>query len=236
MRIKDKIVIFIFCVGLGILIAIQYHNVQNNFLFGMLPNRRLVQLSEELEKLKKEREAKLQQLSELQLRLDDITKSYASNDSVLKDMNAQLEKYKKIAGFTDLQGMGVIVTLDDDPGVENPTSINNEFQYLLLLVNELNAAGAEAISVNNQRIIANSEIRNANHDIIINATKQNSPFVIKAIGDKDVLYNSLTQRFGIVNIIRERNFLVEIDKVDVVTIGKYNDVINFNFANSVTEN
>lgn len=236
MKMKDKMVLGIFCLGLGVLIAVQYQNVQSNFLFGMLPNKRLVELSQELERLKKEREAKTQQLSELQARFDEITKSHTNNDVVLKDMNLQLDKYKKIAGFTDLQGPGIVVTLDDDPSVEQPASINGEFQYLLLLVNELNAAGAEAISVNNQRIIANSEIRNANEDIIINATKQRSPFIIKAIGDGDVLYNSLTQRFGIVNIIRERNFLVEIDKVDAVTIGKYNDVIYFNFANSVTEN
>lgn len=236
MKMKDRIVLSVFCLGLGILIAVQYQNVQSNFLFGMLPNKRLVELSQELERLKKERETKTQQLSELQARFDEITKSHTNNDAVLKDMNLQLEKYKKIGGFTDLQGSGVIVTLDDDPSVEQATSINGEFQYLLLLVNELNAAGAEAISVNNQRIIANSEIRNANEDIIINATKQRAPFIIKAIGDSDVLYNSLTQRFDIVNIIRERNFLVEIDKVDAVTIGKYNDVIHFNFANSVTEN
>lgn len=235
MKLKDKIVIAVFCLILGVVIAVQYNNVQNNFLFGMLPNKRLQELSDDLEKLKKDRDAKSQQLEELQSRFDEITKSHVGNDAVIKDMTTQLEKYKKIAGFTDLQGSGVIVTLGDDPSLEHSSGIDGEFQYLLLLVNELNASGAEAISVNNQRIIAHSEIRNANNEIVINSTRQHSPFLIKAIGDSEVIYNSLTQRFGVVNMIRERGFLIEIDKVDAVTIGKYNDVINFHFAQPVSE-
>ena len=235
MKLKDKIVIAVFCLILGVVIAVQYNNVQNNFLFGMLPSKRLQELSDDLEKMKKDRDAKSQQLEELQARFDEITKSHVGNDAVIKDMTTQLEKYKKIAGFTDLQGSGVIVTMGDDPSLENSSGIDGEFQYLLLLVNELNASGAEAISVNNQRIIAHSEIKNANNEIVINFTRQRSPFLIKAIGDSDVIYNSLTQRFGVVKMIRKRGFLIEIDKVDAVTIGKYNDVINFNFAHPVSE-
>lgn len=235
MKIRDKIVIAVFCLMLGVVIAVQYNNVQNNFLFGMLPNKRLQELSDDLEKLKKERDAKVKQLEELQARFDEITRSHVGNDAVIKDMTGQLEKFKKLAGFTDLQGSGVIITLDNDPSLENFASIDGEFQYLLLLVNELNAVGAEAISVNNQRIIAHSEIRNANNEIVINSTRQKSPFIVKAIGDSEVMYNSLSQRFGVVNMIRERGYLIELDKVDAVTIGKYNDVINFNFARSVSE-
>ena len=65
------------------------------------------------------------------------------------------------AGLLEVKGPGIIITLDYTPLEEDmgfdPSLIYPE--YLLLLLNELNSSGAEAIAINEQRIISTSEIR-----------------------------------------------------------------------------
>jgi len=71
------------------------------------------------------------------------------------------------------------------------------YDDLLKLVNELNAAGAEAIAINDERIIATTEIRNAGNYIVINTNRYSAPFEIKAIGNPDTLEAALKLLGGV---------------------------------------
>ncbi len=65
---------------------------------------------------------------------------------------------------------------------------------LLKLVNELKAAGAEAITVNEQRVVASTEIRCAGPTISVNNNRISPPYVIQAIGDPAGLESALKMR------------------------------------------
>ncbi|MCK8061315.1 MULTISPECIES: DUF881 domain-containing protein [unclassified Fusibacter] len=233
MKIRDQIIIGIICVILGVFAAIQFKTVQDNYLEGLIPSQRSTQLVNELTKLRADKTMLSEELSNLETQLNDITESVASDNALVKGMQDQLERYKMIAGFTDIQGQGVIVTVDNPvPGSASSldSDIVSEFHYILMLANELNAAGAEAISINEQRLISTSEIRSAGDAISINRTQCYPPFVIKAIGNRDVLENALNPRFGMITILRSRDFQVEITRFDTINIPKYNDIINWQYA------
>ena len=86
---------------------------------------------------------------------------------------------------------GVIVTITD--GVHRKV----EAYDLLQLLNELRAAGAEAIAINEQRVVYSTyivDIRNANTYIRVNGEKVASPYIIKAIGDPTYLESGLSQK------------------------------------------
>jgi len=78
----------------------------------------------------------------------------------------ETEAIKIGAGLLALQGKGVIVTVDDtksvpQAGIKNPNLYLTKDEDLLKVINELRAAGSEAISINDQRLISTSEIRSA---------------------------------------------------------------------------
>ena len=102
------------------------------------------------------------------------------------------------------------------------------------MINIMNAAGAEAISVNNQRIIAMTEIHLAGNNLNINNVPTAPPFVVKAIGNSDTLEAALNIRYGIVWEMRENYKLqVGIKKFENIIIEKYKDVIKFRYAEPV---
>ena len=87
----------------------------------------------------------------------------------------------------DVTGEGIEIVLKDNQS--SVISAND----ILTLVNQLIISGAEAISINGNRFMNNTEIVAVNSkDILINSKKIVSPYVIKAIGNKKNLESSIT--------------------------------------------
>lgn len=98
------------------------------------------------------------------------------------------------AGGVALHGPGVVVTLDDATSdelepVTEPGSVSDRVLAadLQTLVNGLWANGAEAISINEQRLTSTSSIRFAGEAIIVDFRGLNRPYVVRAIGDPEAL-------------------------------------------------
>ena len=102
---------------------------------------------------------------------------------------------KFLAGLTAVKGPGIIVTLNDSknpfpsglpPGYAPPNIIHDT--DINQVVNELKAAGAEAVSVNDQRLVAVSPVRCAGPTVFVNNTQRRPRrYIIKAIGDPKTL-------------------------------------------------
>jgi uncharacterized protein YlxW (UPF0749 family) len=103
------------------------------------------------------------------------------------------------------------------------------------LVNELNAAGAEAISINGQRVISSTEIRQAGTHININTVEFAPPFEVKAIGDPKTLEGAVMMRGGIIEDIQNSEIAVTVTQEQNIKIAKYNGVIEKKFAKVVKE-
>ena len=121
---------------------------------------------------------------------------------------------------------GIIVTVRD---LENEEMVENiDSGDLILIINSLRAAGAEAISINDERIITMSDIVDINEGgyIKVNLEKRIfSPYVIKAIGDPAYLESSLIGNGGHVDKLKKAGHEISIEQKDKVTINKYDEEI-----------
>jgi len=237
---KDKILLGIMCTILGIVLSMQFRVVQGNYLDGRIPSQRALELQIELKKAQDEKQSLKDTIDKYEKNLKMIEESASKDSAIIKGLNEELEKYKRFGGFTRVKGPGIEMVIDDPPkdlefDYDNSV-IMAQYEYLLRIINYLNSAGAEAISINDQRIVANTEIQLAGSSLKINSVPTAPPYIIKAIGDSDTLKSSLDWRFGIVSEMRDYwNLQVDIKKVEEITIERYNGIIKFKYAESADE-
>ena len=104
------------------------------------------------------------------------------------------------------------------------------------IINELKNAGAEAISVNGQRITARTAVSCIGNVVKINDQKVGAPFVIKAIGPTTMLYGAMTRAGGYAEILEiDYGVKVKIERVEkeIIEIPKYEGVYEQNYASNV---
>lgn len=237
---KAHIAIAFICIILGFSITLQLKSVKKNKSLSSVENMRAEQLQA---KLIKETEKNGDLTKQLMQYKDDLKayqdKTAQSGDSS-KILKEQLERAEIIAGLTEVEGSGIIVTLNDSK-VENKTEGFNEDYFvihdddILKVINELNSAGAEAISVNDERYISNTEIRCAGSTISVNNNKYGTPFVIKAIGEPKTLESALTMRKGVVEILSSWGIEIKITKTNRLVIPRYSSAVNFKYAKPVVK-
>ena len=154
-------------------------------------------------------------------------------------MKSELNRAETAAGLTDVSGSGIIVTINDgQKQMSGNYSTDSDYgivhdSYILTILNELRAAGAEAISINDERILATSEIRCAGPTISINNVKKAAPFELKVIGDPDTLENALRMPYGAVDQAGFYGIEVTIKKSNKLVIKKYAGLVSFKHAQVV---
>ena len=168
-----------------------------------------------------------EKLTESKDKLSEYRNKRASNQEASELLDKELLQAQIIAGLTDVQGDGIVITLTD-----TDESIIG-YKDLLTLINELRLAGAEAISINDQRIINMSYIVSINMDdgmsfILINQKKITAPYVIKAIGDQKYLESALTTKT--VGFLDQYSENATLQKQNNMKIWKYDGNINLKYA------
>ena len=140
-------------------------------------------------------------------------------------LELELSQAKTYLGLTDVIGEGIIVTLtDNDSMPEDDLEIYDRrisVYDLLQLVNELKLAGAEAISINGQRLIDISEIRCAGPTLSVNNVRSSAPYEIHAIGDKKTLENAIKMRGGVSDTLKVWGIQLEVETSNTVDIPPY---------------
>lgn len=218
---------------LGLILALQFRNVQR--LGGIVSLQRAEDLTRRVEQLQVENEGLRSQLRENQNRITEFENAVQDEDESVKLVHDQLQRARTIAGLTDLQGPGVVVTIDVKHAADWGTDAivqDIHFSDLLKLVNELNAAGAEAISINDERVIATTEIRSAGNFIVINTNRYNTPFEIRAIGNPEILEASLMLLGGVTDEL-SLYLDITIRREEVLRIPKYRGLLEHRFAQPV---
>jgi uncharacterized protein YlxW (UPF0749 family) len=103
----------------------------------------------------------------------------------------RVQRLETATGFGAVTGEGVKIVVDDAPGGDVTQLVRDE--DLALLTDGLWNAGAEAISVNGQRLSALSSIRNVGITIKVNSRAVSPPYTVKAIGDAATLQARLLE-------------------------------------------
>ena len=211
------------CMVLGFMLAVQFRATED--MKASVSQQRVEDLSERLLATEAERD-------KLQADLKTIQESKEAQDTNSTDENLRLR-----GGFTDVIGPGIVVTLDDSKSTskagENPNLYIIHDDDLLRVINELRAAGAEAISINGQRLIGTSEIRCAGPTLSVNNVRSAPPFRISAIGDPDSLEKAIKMRGGVEDTLKVWGIQIEVAKKDKVHIPAYKGVASFQYAKPV---
>jgi len=217
MKIARNLAMMMVCMLLGIMLALQYKSVNYNQRMASLENKRLEELKEEIIRLQNQKN----ELQERYQKLEEENQTYArvkaGDSEAVQQLKNNLLKARIFAGLEDVKGAGIIITLDDN----YPWSVS--YYDILDVVNELRASGAQAISINDERVVAMTEIRGAGDYIMINGKQHRTPFVIKAIANPNNLERALTMIGGVVENLEADGLKVSIKKSDEIIIYKFVD-------------
>ena len=230
-----KITIFLVCILLGFLLALQFKSVKIHKQENSVPARteQLTQLLIEEQERNANLNAQLDQYKEENERFRKEMQESGGQASVLGE---KLNRAEILSGQRAVHGRGITVTLSDsvsaNSGIDENAFVVHDTD-LLRVINELRAAGAEAISLNGERILATSEIRCAGPVVSVNNRKYNIPFVVSAIGDPDVMETALKMRGGIVDELLTFEIKVEIEKHEDIVIDALRHDVTFNYAKPV---
>ena len=213
------------CVLIGFMVAVQFRTAQD--AKGSLSQQRIEEISDRLLQTEHERDELSEELHKMQ------TAAARTDNQQDKD----LLRYR--AALVPLEGEGVIVRMDDSTkpakAGENPNLYVIHDDDLLRVVNELRAAGAEAIAINGQRLTGTSEIRCAGPTLSVNNVRSSAPFEIRAIGDKKSLENALRMRGGVAETLGVWGIQLDIKASNDVYIPPYRGSIRQSYARETAE-
>jgi len=185
------------------------------------------------------RESELQaELSSWKAKYDEAEATLNENKELLKKyqgdeeddsksielLKSDLKKLETYIGYTAVEGSGIIITVSDGDKAVDAVD-------LLDLVYELRFVGAEAISINDERIVNVSDIVDLeNKFIFVNGQRLIAPFTIKAIGDISYLESAINIKGGFKDTLEEDGKKVTYKTQDKVRIEKYNGVMEINYG------
>ncbi len=163
----------------------------------------------------------------------------SDNDELQGKLLEELEYYKLSSGETDVKGPGVTIFVDDGTRElnegENINMLLVHDQDVLTILNELKKAGAEAISVNGQRIVNTSSISCSGYTIRINGIFFARPFEIKAIGNAKTMAEALTGPDGYATILKLWGVMCQVKPEEEILIPKFKGNQNYKNALKVKE-
>ena len=179
-------------------------------------------LKQELANWKAKYEETEQKYQETEQTLNKYKEQSSSDSQTKQNLEDELANLNLMLGKTDVEGQGVIITLQDNDNSEQKISA----EELMIIVNYLRDAGAEAISINNQRVINNTYITLINNSFIkVNSQRVTSPYEIKAIGNSEYLKSSLIVNGGYAEKITSLGQQIKIEEKKKVNIQKYDEEI-----------
>jgi len=236
---KAQLAIGIVILILAFLIAIQSKSVVVNNAQESQQNVRMDELLNDLKKEREKTEDLEKQLDAYQNDIAQYRKDAEQSSGYSKFLSDQLKRAELMAGFVDVKGPGIVITLSDIDNRKatdallsaNETLIHDE--DLRRIINELCAAGAEAICVNESRIISTSAVRCVGPTILVNDTKMTPHYTIKAIGKPDQLSAAMNLNGGVIDNMKVWGFSIDITQSEELLIPKYSGTVNFSSATAV---
>lgn len=228
-----SIILGLMCLILTYGIAVQIKTV-NSTNSKISTNTAENDLRSQVLKFKEKYDNRYNELEKAEKELEKERENVTKNDTQFTDMEEKIKQGNKILGLTEVTGSGVIIVLQDGSiksaiAQLDPSKIIVHDLDILSVVNELKNAGAEAISVNDQRIVPTSSITCDGNVVKINSQKVGTPFEIKAIGLPEQLA-ALSRPGGYLSKLEEDGVQAELKKSDNITIPKYSGVIDFEYA------
>ena len=223
---KGKIIVCITmavaCFALAIVMSMQFKVVKETDITS-IETMREEELRTELANWKKMYKEAQEQYEEKTAKLSEYKEKEQSEEESSQLVEKELEQTNMYLGKTKVEGQGIKITINDvdkqssdEEDTVNPISAED----LMVIVDYLKLAGAEAISINEERILNMTDIVDVGSNFLIFVNQQRilAPYEIKAIGDPTKLESTLLGNGGYVEELRNYGFKITIEKTKVTIV------------------
>ena len=183
------ITISLVCFLLVMIIFMQFKVVQESQETN-IDSMQETELRQELASWKTKYDETKEKYDETVSTLQTYKQESTSDEEKKATLEKELEDLQLILGKTDVEGEGVVITLTEKKDSELGEGEKREpiaAIDLVYIVNYLKDAGAEAISINGERVVTTTAISCDGNVIVVNGKKVNSPIQITAIGLTELL-------------------------------------------------
>jgi uncharacterized protein YlxW (UPF0749 family) len=164
------------------------------------------------------------EVTRLEDQLNQLRQARSSSD--LDSMADDLNRLRILNGQSEVTGSGIQLTIVAPLRAED----------IMDLVNELRNAGAEAVAVNDQRIVFDSCFSNAGENVVIDGVEIKQPYVFAAIGSPDTLKTAIDRKGGLLTFITNAHpsAITTIDKRDKLTLPIYKPGHQWKYARAAS--
>lgn len=223
----------VLCALLAIGISIQLKTIRNTNAIIPESNGEEDELRNEVISWKEKYDEAVENLENAEKQLEEQRELASKDNSEYAEMQEQIKLTNTYLGLTEVTGKGVVITLKDNQEVNSNTpGVLDVSDYLvhdgdiIQVINELRNAGAEAISVNDQRIVGTTAIICDGNVVRINGEKIGAPYIIRAIGVPEYLESSLLRPEGYIARLKRDGVITEVTKANNIVIPKYSGIIS----------
>ncbi|MEI5010552.1 DUF881 domain-containing protein [Streptomyces sp. PmtA] len=222
-RAQLIVALLLFVLGLGL--AIQVQSTSDNSALRGARQEDLVRILDELDDRTKRLEDEKQQLE------DQRTELETSSDQAEEARKQTQEKERQLgilAGTVAAQGPGITLTIGDGSGAV-------ESDMLLDAIQELRAAGAEAIQVNGVRVVADSYFSDGGGSIEVDGKKISAPYRFKVIGKPQDLEPALNIPGGVVQTLEKEQATASVTRSEKIVVDALRPVERPDYARSSSQ-
>ncbi|MET9909832.1 DUF881 domain-containing protein [Streptomyces sp. NPDC006476] len=206
-RAQLIVAVLLFGLGFGLAIQVASNSDSDSALRGARQEdlvRILDELDDRTQRLDDEKQGLEKQRDELE----------NSSDQAEEARKQTIEKEKQLgilAGTVAAQGPGITMTIEDAKGAVESDS-------LLDTIQELRAAGAEAIQVNGVRVVASTYFTDSGKSVTVDGNKINAPYRFKVIGKPADLEPALNIPGGVVQTLEKEQATVTVERSNKIVV------------------
>jgi uncharacterized protein YlxW (UPF0749 family) len=229
---------------IGLLLAVQWRSTTATNTQPASRDATRQQVSTSISQFEQEQNGLKQQVAQLRAELNTLQQQSAANQNSRGNAQQLLNQEQIAAGLVPLHGPGIIVTFDDSkvtnlpPNADTANYIIHEYD-LRDGINALLGGGAEAISLNGERLISTSSVYCVGSTIIVNSTRLSPPYVIYAIGDGRTLQDAITHSPQISKFMQRKvlyQVILNVQPADDVSVPEFKSAPAFKYATPVEGN
>ena len=232
---KEKIVmsitIGIACLALMLVMFMQFKVVKQTDITA-IETMRESELKLELSSWREKYNQLNERYNEVVAKSEEYRNERVSDEKTAQLLQKELQQLNEVLGKTNVEGEGVVIQINDMEGTELGEDVYVQriiAEDILLIINDLFAAGAEAISINGHRIITTSVIVDIGDTEFIKINGKRIPdntYVINAIGNPDYLRSAVLGKGGHVDQLKELGHETSVQNNTRIEIEKYDGEIN----------
>ena len=232
-RLSHSLVLLLPAVLFGLLVSVQWRTQAERNELTVRYNTPLLDAAKTLQN---EQNALKVTLAELRTELDRIQTSASTQSDAAKDLQSRIDGLKTVAGLNERAGDGVEIILDDARGAAAAKDVEKSICHntdLTDIVNQAWRGGAEAIAINDERIVGSSSIYCVGSTIMVNGTLMSPPFKVLVIGPQNELLTTYDDPTQLRDIKQRRDIYglgFRVSRATGLHLPPYRGALNVRFA------